>query len=64
MLKRALDCGPRKKITVVEYSDEGEVPIKAHSVGQRYLSIFGRDVGWTTAGFEGWLDQFERALSQ
>lgn len=54
LLKRGLarDKGPR--ITIVEHSKDGPVPIQAHEAGQRYQAVFGGRLDWQPIGFENW----------
>jgi NAD-dependent SIR2 family protein deacetylase len=59
LVKQSLQDLPPERITVVEYS-QSPVPIGKHDAGSRYLSLFGKQIGWSSLGFSGWLDDCER----
>lgn len=59
LLKQSLQELPPERITVVEYS-KPPVPIGKHVAGSRYLSLFGNQIGWSSLGFTGWLDDCEQ----
>ena len=60
LLKRSLSNLPPEKVTVVEF-DKSERTLESHPVGQRYRSLFGSSIEWSTAGFMGWLAKYDQA---
>ncbi|HYC93639.1 MAG TPA: hypothetical protein VEO54_30825 [Thermoanaerobaculia bacterium] len=59
LLKRGLKNVDPKQISVVEF-DEMDRGLEEHPVGQRYRSLFGPDIEWSTKGFDGWLKQYAK----
>lgn len=55
LLKQGLLATPQDRITVVEYA-QTPTPMHLHAAGKRYRSILGPGVGWTSDGFEKWVD--------
>ena len=66
LFKRGLDHLSPDRITVVEYvhgdDDKGvdqRVKLEDHPTGQRFRTLFGPGLGWSSLGFGGWLKEQE-----
>jgi hypothetical protein len=60
LLKRSLSNLAPNRITVIEY-DEEHRDLETHPVGQRYHSLFGPSIEWSTVGFDSWLRDYDSA---
>jgi hypothetical protein len=68
LFKRGLGHLPPKHITVVEYVRDEEkkqagerTKLADHPTGQRFRTLFGKDLDWQTTGFAGWLREQKAA---
>jgi hypothetical protein len=56
LLKRSLAHLDPSRISVVEYSADGQdVALVDHPVGRRYRALFGDNVQWYARGLDAWL---------
>jgi len=55
LLKRGLSHLDPRFITVVEHVRRGAPrSLEEHTVGKRYLGLFGNKIDWHTEGFKQW----------
>ena len=39
----------------MQKSKDDRIQLSDHPTGQRFRTLFGKDIDWHTSGFEGWL---------